>query len=376
MVGEPPHVPGAKVIGALDPEGSIAPVYDCQVALELPCFRQHRSELCAARLRQARDRHRIEPALRLRAGHFVAGERRNIEQADALAHGPALHSNDIEGVRALQRRLFLESGRPEVERRFKAPRIAPLATGRRHRIMSWSRLQRPPSRELLVGISHDETASVEFAGRLLDILAVGRVRPVAGDVEGESIVSGLAVDHPFREALADAAALQEAGHHAACEPIAAFAGDRANERITVRGECEGAIHPFADSGRLQDRVAAVDQFQLARNAIDVLLQELDPIVPRRSVHRPVLGVGLINSHQHALLVLAHVGKAFEVNDHRHFRRQRRDLRDRLGDEIMVFEGETGNSRPTIRPTCLAHRPAAFTTCSALIVPFSVTTSHD
>ena len=34
---------------------------------------------------------------------------------------------------------------------------------------------------------------------------------------------------------------------------------------------------------------------------------------------------------------------------------------------------TGNSRPTMRPTSRAHSPAAFTTCSAMIVPLLVLT---
>ena len=35
----------------------------------------------------------------------------------------------------------------------------------------------------------------------------------------------------------------------------------------------------------------------------------------------------------------------------------------------------GTSTPTIAPTSGAKQPPALTTCSALIVPFSVTTSH-
>ena len=49
----------------------------------------------------------------------------------------------------------------------------------------------------------------------------------------------------------------------------------------------------------------MNELELAGDAVDVLLQELDAVVPRRAVHRPVLGIGLIDADQHALLVLAH-----------------------------------------------------------------------
>ena len=144
------------------------------------------------------------------------------------------------------------------------------------------------------------------------------MRPVAGDVEAVDVLLRLAVDHPFGERLADAAALEEAGHHAAGEPVAALARDRADERIAVGREGEGAVDPFADAGPLQHRIAAVDEFEFLGDALDILLKKLDAVVPGRAVHRPVLRAGLVDADQHALLVLPHVGEALEVDDDRHF----------------------------------------------------------
>ena len=161
--------------------------------------------------------------------------------------------------------------------------------------------------------------------------------PVAGDVEGEGVLRRLAENHPFRQRFSDAAALQESSHDAAGEPVASLARDRADERVAVRREGEGAVDPFADSGGLKDGIAAVDELELARDAVDVFLQKLHAVVPRRALHGPVLRVGLIDAYQHALLVLAHIGIALEVDDHRHFGLQRCDLGNRLGDKVVVFE---------------------------------------
>ena len=171
---------------------------------------------------------------------------------------------------------------------------------------------------MLVRIGHDEAAGVELAGRLLDVLPIGGEGPVARDVESVDVRFGLAMDHQFRQRFADAASLKKSGHDAAGEPVAALARDRANERIAVRREGEGAVHPLAYACLLQNRIATVNELELIGDTIDVLWQELDPVIPRRAVHRPVLRLGLIDADQHALLILAHVGEPFEVHDHRQF----------------------------------------------------------
>src|SRR5207247_622121 len=109
--------------------------------------------------------------------------------------------------------------------------------------------------------------------------------------------------------LADAAALQEPGHHSAGEPIAALARDRADQWIAVRRKSECAVYPFAHARGLQHGIAAVDEFELVGDAIDVFLQELDSIVPWSAVHRPMLRMRLIDADQHPLLVLAHIGES-------------------------------------------------------------------
>ena len=52
----------------------------------------------------------------------------------------------------------------------------------------------------------------------------------------------------------------------------------------------------------------------------------------------MLVVDFVDAHEDALLILAHVGEAFEVHGHGHFEVERFDLGDRLGQEVVVGEG--------------------------------------
>ena len=149
------------------------------------------------------------------------------------------------------------------------------------------------------------------------------------------------MDHPFGERLADAAALKEAGHHAAGDPVVRNAAHRADQRIAVGREGEGAVDPALDAGRLQAGIAAEAERQLVGDTVGVLLDQLDAVVPRRAIHVPVLVVDLVDAEQQALLLLAHIGETLEVDDQRQFAVERLDLWQRLGDEIVVLHRRYG-----------------------------------
>jgi hypothetical protein len=56
-------------------------------------------------------------------------------------------------------------------------------------------------------------------------------------------------------------------------------------------------------------------------------------------------VDLVDAQQHALLVLPQVGEAFEVHGHRHFEVDLLQLRDRVGDQVMVLQRRNGQLDP-------------------------------
>ena len=71
--------------------------------------------------------------------------------------------------------------------------------------------------------------------------------------------------------------------------------------------------------------------------IGVFLLQLEPVLPRRTVHVPVLVVNLINAQQNALLILAHIGEALQIHRHRHFEIKVFKLRYRVGNQVMVVQ---------------------------------------
>ncbi len=94
-----------------------------------------------------------------------------------------------------------------------------------------------------------------MARGFLDVLFVFRKFPVAGHVHRPGVGLGLALDHPFGQRLAHAAALKKPRHHRAGAPIAAFAWDRANKRISVGTKGESAVDPGLDAHILNRRIA-------------------------------------------------------------------------------------------------------------------------
>ena len=89
--------------------------------------------------------------------------------------------------------------------------------------------------------------------------------------------------------------------------------------------------------RSQHRVPAPRHLELARDPVDLLGDEIESVVPRRAVDVPVPVIDFVDSEEHPLLVLADIGEAFQVHRHRHLEVQRGDLRNGLGDEVVVLE---------------------------------------
>jgi hypothetical protein len=68
-------------------------------------------------------------------------------------------------------------------------------------------------------------------------------------------------------------------------------------------------------------------------------------------------VDLVDAQQHALLVLPQVGEAFEVHGHRHFEVDLLQLRDRVGDQVMVLQRRNGQLDPRHAAHLLGPEPA-------------------
>ena len=195
-------------------------------------------------------------------------------------------------------------------------------------------------------------------------VGVAERRPVAvaRDVHAEHVEAGIAVDHPVRQREADAAALAEPGHDAAGDPEVLEALDRADQRVAVRREREGAVDDLADAGPLEGREMAEADLELGRDALEIGLEEVLPEIPRRLLLRPRAARLLVGAEQDAAAFLAHVDLALEVERGDHLLAGRTielgDLRHVLGEEVHVLHGEHRQLQPDHAPDLARPQPAA------------------
>jgi hypothetical protein len=141
-------------------------------------------------------------------------------------------------------------------------------------------LQRPRCRQLLVREGDAEAPAVVLAH-----LGVGVARrgpgAVAGDVHGPDVEAGIALGHPVGERQAHAAALAEAGHDGAGAPVVGQAADRADQRVAVGREGEGAVDDPLDAGPADRREVLEADLERGGDAVEVLREQLGREVPGR-----------------------------------------------------------------------------------------------
>ena len=198
--------------------------------------------------------------------------------------------------------------------------------------------------QFLVRIGDGEAALVVLP-HLGPGIRPGAPVPEAGHVHREDVARGLALDHPFRQREPYPAPLAEARHHRARRPVVAQARHRADQRIAVRREGEGAADDALHPGRLQHRIALVRDPELVRHAVELLGQELVPEVLRRPVHRPQLARLLVHADHEATPLLAQVALAGRVHAVRKLGVALVHLGQIAGDQVLVLHRVAGQVHP-------------------------------
>ncbi len=341
---EPAHVVFLGGRRAPDHELLVARLGDGEVADQPAEFVEHRGQHDAALLRHAVGHQPVEEILRARARHFVFGEVGDLGDADALAHRAHLVADMLEIVGAVERDDVLGLGAlgREPQRRLQPPGIAHHGVLRDHGVVERRRLRRPRGRQFLVGEADREAPRIVLAHLGVGV-AQRRPFAPAGDVHAPDVEAGIAVDHPVGQRQPDAAALAEAGHDAAGDPEIGQALHRADQRVAVRREGEGAVDDLLDAGLLDAGKMLEADLQRRRDAVEVGRQQLVAEIPGRVDRRPRLAGLLIGAEQDAVALLARVDLALEVEHADHLAAGRLveglDLRHRLGQEIHVLHGE-------------------------------------
>ena len=120
---------------------------------------------------------------------------------------------------------------------------------------------------------------------------------------------------------------------------------RADQRVAVGREGEGAVDDALDAGAPDRREMLEADFEAGGDAVEVVGQQLVAEIPRRLALRPRHAVALVGAHQHALAFLAHVDLAVEIDDMQHLGRRGGDLGNVVGDDVLVLHGEQRQLEP-------------------------------
>ena len=94
-----------------------------------------------------------------------------------------------------------------------------------------------------------------------------------------------------------------------------------------------------DAGLGEHRHSLLGHLEPVDEAVEVGGQQPHAEVERRGVDRPRLAGVLVGAEQQRVALLAGVEVAFVVDGHGHFGAEVGDLRQFLGDHVLVFHGE-------------------------------------
>ncbi len=130
--------------------------------------------------------------------------------------------------------------------------------------------------------------------------------------------------------------MREPAHAPAGDPIVPKARNRADQRIAVRGEGEGAVDPFPDADILQHGKSLEADGEFGRDAVDVRRQQVHAEIPIGAFGLPMARIALVDAEQHAFAFLLQIGEALEVGDGGDLAIHRDDFRHVLRDQIMVL----------------------------------------
>ena len=112
-----------------------------------------------------------------------------------------------------------------------------------------------------------------------------------------------------------------------------------DQRIAVGRERERPVDHLADADLAERREVLEADLEARRDALQVVRQQALREVPGRRDRRPGHAGALVGADQHAAALLAHVDLALEVDDVQLLLRPALQLRQVLGDEVLVLHGE-------------------------------------
>ncbi len=259
----------------------------------------------------------VEPGLGARAGDLVLGERRQVDDADLLAHQPHLVADVLEVVRAPEAPhvLALDARRREPVGALPAVALAEHRAHPRQLVVDRARLGGARVRALLVGEMDREDVAVGLLV-LLHHVALGGVRTEAARVHREHVDARLALDDPLRQLPARAAGRRDAEAVALVEPQVAHVPGGADQRAAVRRVGDRSVDDILDAAVLECRDTALRRLDVRQQPLEVALEQALAEPVGNAVGKARRRAGLVGPEDPAEALLAQVVGLVGLAQHR------------------------------------------------------------
>ena len=309
----------------------------------------------AAGLRCAVGAERVEEGQRVLARHIEFGEDRDIGERHAVCNRIHLVRHMLKPVgaaKAFMRHVALPVGEPVGP--FRAMGKAHDGSLPEHVIMQRREIDVAARMALLEGIVHAELQAEAF-DRLRNAVVAVRPGAEAARIHGKRIHGWCAMHHPVGEELARTAPFHDAHGGAGEEPGILHAMGRADQRIGIGREGDGAVDHRLHARGTKGRNARHGGFDDVFHPLEIGWHEFRAKGGRHAIDGPDLRILLVRPEDEAVAFLAHIPALFRIADDGEFRLPGGDaggdVRHRVGDEILVQHRNGGHVD--------AHHPAHF-----------------
>ena len=284
-----------------------------------------------------------------RTGDHELAETGRLADPDAGPYSQGLGPNLIPGVRPPEGHLldWIRALLGEPERCFQPEPIAEDRVLRTQQVEDRRRLDAARSRQELVWEPDPETSAVVLRNLGVGVTRYGEVTETC-DVHSPNVETRITLGDPVGQGDTDTASLRQSGHDRTRRPVTGQTKNRAQQRVAVGRESEGAVDHLLDTGLTDGRKVPEADFKRISDALEVGRQQAHAEVPRSLARRPGLAASFVGSQKKPATLLAQIDLPPEINAVHQFAVFAVVFGDRfdvLSEQILVLHGQHRQIEP-------------------------------